>query len=478
MTTYTDHLKLRKPDVGQTSWADEEHDNKELLDFFLGGEKAGNVVINGLVASDGGGLAVDYTSGEASVDGTRHTIASGSKTCTASVKNFLCVDSSGVVQLYTTAPAGAYAALAVIDAGAAAIDRIGDHRKIAEGAAAFDLDYTPENYAPDTGEVKEIEQHLAGIDGQLGLLGGFKNKIINGNYDIWQRGTTQTADYYGSADRWENRHVGSSKTVSQQAFTLGQADVPNNPKYFMRTVVSSVTGTNNLVYSRQKIEGVETLSGETAVLSFYAKADAARDIAVQTLQYFGSGGSPSATVHANVNTCNLTTSWQKFELELTIDSVSGKTKGTDNMDSLMVCFWFDAGSGFDYRTNSLGHQSGTFDLAQVQLEAGTVTTPFERRPIGVELALCQRYYWQGASPGSGYARQYGVAGNNLSAFNICFPVSLRLPVSCGVITAPTYQNCTFWGISLAADGMAFRVDVTADGQFRAYGGEYFADAEL
>jgi hypothetical protein len=54
--------------------------------------------------------------------------------------------------------------------------------------------------------------------------------------------------------------------------------------------------------------------------------------------------------------------------------------------------WFDAGSDFNGITDTLGQQSGTFDIAQVQIEPGPVATPFERRPIGTELALCQRYY--------------------------------------------------------------------------------------
>ena len=221
----------------------------------------------------------------------------------------------------------------------------------------------------------------------------FRNKLINGNFDIWQRATSQTSSGYGSADRWESLHNGSTKTASQQAFALGQTDVPNNPSYFMRHVVTSVAGASNFVLSGQKIEGVETLSGKTITLSFWAKADASKNIAVDFLQYFGSGGSPSATVSGiGSQLVALTTAWAKYTITVDIPSVSGKTLGTDGNDSFRLHFWFDAGSTYDSRTASLGQQSGTFDIAQVQIEEGTAATPFEQRPFGMELSLCHRYY--------------------------------------------------------------------------------------
>jgi hypothetical protein len=57
-----------------------------------------------------------------------------------------------------------------------------------------------------------------------------------------------------------------------------------------------------------------------------------------------------------------------------------------------VRFYFDAGSNFDDLTSALGQQSGTFDLAQVQLEEGTQATIFELRPLAIETGMCERYY--------------------------------------------------------------------------------------
>jgi len=245
------------------------------------------------------------------------------------------------------------------------------------------------------------EQTFEGYDGSewwpfagegAGPLAGFRNAIINGNFDHWQRGTSFTANAYG-ADRWVNARTGTAATQSQQAFALGQTDVPNEPEYFARTVVSSVAGASNFSILAQRIEGVRTFAGQTVTLSFWAKADAAKNIAVEFEQFFGSGGSPSTGVTGiGVTTLSLTTSWQKFTVTAALPSISGKTIGTDGNNYLAMVVWFDAGSDYNARTDTLGQQSGTFDIAQVQLEAGSVATPFERRPVGTELALCQRYY--------------------------------------------------------------------------------------
>ena len=80
-------------------------------------------------------------------------------------------------------------------------------------------------------------------------------------------------------------------------------------------------------------------------------------------------------------------------MTIAIPSITGKTIGTDpNTSSLAVVFWLDAGSTFNARTNSLGQQSGTFDIAQVQLEAGSVATNFEYQSFGDTLQRCLRYY--------------------------------------------------------------------------------------
>jgi hypothetical protein len=225
-----------------------------------------------------------------------------------------------------------------------------------------------------------------------GPLAGFRNAIINGNFDIWQRGTSFTGQEYG-ADRWFLNRGGTTHTVTRQSFTVGQIAVPGEPTYFLRTVVSSVAGAGNYALIAQHVEDVRTFAGQQVTVSFWAKADATKNITVEMGQYFGTGGSPSASVDfIGTTKVSIGTTFQKVTVTATVPSISGKTLGTDSNHMFILRIWFDAGSNFNANTDSLGQQSGTFDIAQVQVEAGPVATPFERRPIGTELALCQRYY--------------------------------------------------------------------------------------
>lgn len=219
------------------------------------------------------------------------------------------------------------------------------------------------------------------------------NRIINGNFDIWQRGVgpLTTSDFL--ADRWSTSRVGTTHSFSQQSFALGQTDVPNNPEFYHRNGVTSVANAANFSRTGQPIEDVLKLSGKTVMLSFWAKADAGKDMAIEFIQNFGTTGAPSADVEGiGAQKVTLTASWQQFKIEVAIPSISGKTLGTDENDFLGLFFWYDAGSDFNTRTDTLGQQSGTFDVSQVQIEEGAVATDFESRTVGDELELCQRYY--------------------------------------------------------------------------------------
>jgi hypothetical protein len=220
-----------------------------------------------------------------------------------------------------------------------------------------------------------------------GPLAGTRNRIINGNFDIWQRGTSFSvtgANTY-TADRWLVFFdgTGATRTISQQSFTPGQTDVPNEPKYFLR-FAQSVAGSGSTLNSLdQRIEDVRIFAGQQVTLSFWAKAAASATMPnVQLIQGFGTGGSPSANTSTTVTSnVAVTTSWQRFSYQVNVPSISGKTLGTStNNSTIALVLTMPLNATF------------TIDIAQVQLETGPVATPFEQRPIGTELALCQRYF--------------------------------------------------------------------------------------
>jgi hypothetical protein len=248
--------------------------------------------------------------------------------------------------------------------------------------------------SPDFGSQNVLTTgNLQGASINGGPLAGFRNAIINGNFDIWQRGTSSSGFGYVAADRWLNATEGSACTMSRLSWAVGDNTTGSNPKFLCRMAVTSVAGAANFVQLAQRIEGVQTFSGQQVTYSFWAKADANKTIAVDFNQNFGTGGSPSAAVGGiGAAKHNLTTSWQKITGTVSVSSVGGKTLGSGGNDMLIFRIWFDAGSDFNSNTDTLGQQSGTFDIAQVQIEPGPVATPFERRPIGTELALCQRYF--------------------------------------------------------------------------------------
>ena len=255
----------------------------------------------------------------------------------------------------------------------------------------------------------------------------FRNRIINGGFDIWQRSTSQTSNGYGSADRWFCGNLISTKTVTREEFDFSQNTVEGEPNYYLRTVVQSVSNSSSSVNLVQRIESVKTLSGKTATMSFWARADSTKNIAVEFLQNFGSGGTPSGVVNGiGSQLVQISSDWQKYSVTVTLPSVIGKTLGTFGNDSLQMFIWFDAGSNSNQRTANLGQQSGTFDLAQIQLEEGPTATVFERRHISTEESLCYRYYWRwtatatfGTSPFTGNAISTTVVQ---SLFNMVVPM--------------------------------------------------------
>jgi hypothetical protein len=214
------------------------------------------------------------------------------------------------------------------------------------------------------------------------LIGaGRRNLIINGGFDVWQRGTTGSVvggPAYVSADRWKI-YVNTSTTItlSRQTFTSGQTEVPGNPTYYGRFSWLG-TGSAQFFGIEELVEGVHHGAGDYLTISFYARTGNGENMSLGVNRNFGSGGSTGDTV--GNYTLELETYWKKFVITIPVPSLSGKTIGSGNYMSIT---WYRSGTVSTY-----------LDLSNVQVEYGKTATPFEHRSYGEELALCQRYFWK------------------------------------------------------------------------------------
>jgi len=231
----------------------------------------------------------------------------------------------------------------------------------------------------------------------------FRNAIINGDMRINQRGISTnwasptavgavTGGIYAT-DRW-NVYRGSYQTgaaVAQGTLAITDQPYKDGLQYYLRVGrVSGDTGTN-LVDCQCNMESRDSyrFAGQPVTLSFYYRtgsglsgsATAALDSGTATDQAARNG--ITGGVNLVTQTLVASNAWQRA-------SFTGFSPA--NSSQLIVSFLYTpsgTAGGFDY-----------FDITGVQLEKGTVATPFEVRPYGVELALCQRYYVRFTGDGS------------------------------------------------------------------------------
>lgn len=242
---------------------------------------------------------------------------------------------------------------------------------------------------------EEFRTLKAYIATQLAALGGpvnnwnakYKNLLLNPDFNLWTNGTAKDLDC------WKLTTAVMAAPVTRTAFTLGQPDIPDEPAYYVTCTPAANSAIGAMATYEQRIEGVRTLAGKTATLTFYAKAASGTpSIGIEFVQSFGTGGTPSVDVNTiGVTTKVLSSAWVKYTVTVAIPSILTKTIGTSGGDYLSVLFWFTAGTTFSARSGGIGNQAIGISIAHVQLEEGGVSTAFEYRPLGTEQYLCSRY---------------------------------------------------------------------------------------
>lgn len=253
-----------------------------------------------------------------------------------------------------------------------------------------------------------------------------KNAVINGGMDIWQRGTsitaTTSASNYG-ADRWvilRPANAGSI-TLTRQA-TSDTTNLPNI-QYCARVQRTASSATTDVPFLASSFESVNSIpySGKVVSFSFYARAGANYSSASNVLNFqliSGTGtdqnvytGFTGAAAVIN-STATLTTTWQRFTYTGTVSSSATQL-----------------GTYFYYTPTGTAGAADYFEITGVQLEQGSIATPFSRAggTIQGELAACQRYYFRFG--GSALYQEYGLGSaysTTKSYQRIIPPVTMRV----------------------------------------------------
>ena len=290
-----------------------------------------------------------------------------------------------------------------------------------------------------------------------------KNKIINGDFGIWQRGTSFSPPALDSfvADRFRTYLEGSGTTraITRQTFTPGTAPVAGyEGQYFLRyaqTVGPSAAIGNNLIW--QNIEDVRTFAGQTVTFSFWAKAAATTVLdSIYAYQVFGTGGSPSSAVQTVMaSSVSIGTSWTRYSYTVAIPSISGKTIGTNNDSFIGFRLNFPLGAGATFTVDTWGWQA----------EIGNTATAFQTATgtIQGELAACQRYYFRNTANADEILINYAFAASSgFANGQIQYPVTMRVVPT--AIETSNIKFVNYAGSSFTMSSIGFNERSASAGQ--------------
>ena len=299
---------------------------------------------------------------------------------------------------------------------------------------------------------RELAELASAYDSGSSL--GFRNRIINGDMRVNQRGFSSSSGIANgtyTVDRWQYRGTGFMVSLSTNT------DAPNG----FRTSINMVPfepgtpGASEYYSLVQRIEGFNiadlglgTANAVPITVSFWVKSNLTGTF----------GGSLEFDMGTYVfgYTITAANTWeQKFVTFTGLSSALCVPASVTNGTGLVLNLTAGAGSSrvgavglsssYFYSvtgaTNFLSSGSNYIRFSGVQLEAGTVATPFERRDYGRELAMCQRYYWRAVS-GASYTSwgTVNIYNGTLAQAYRQFPVTMRaIPSTFEFSSAGSYK---------------------------------------
>lgn len=236
------------------------------------------------------------------------------------------------------------------------------------------------------------------------------NFAVNGNFDIWQRGTSFTSSGY-TADRWY-ASISGTTTVAQET-----SIVPDGSTYALKWTTGASSSYAE-IYNAFEAQDVNALGGKTVTVSVQVRAQASFASTFRLrLQTNTTANTQTGGAWTTVVTTDATPSTSAFGLVTATYTVPVGTKG------LRIAL-----------QPAAAQASGTgLYLGQAQLEVGSVATPYKYAggTIQGELAACQRYYYQLSATNNSYTR----FGNGITVSTSQAHAGVKMPVT--MRTAPT-----------------------------------------
>jgi hypothetical protein len=245
-----------------------------------------------------------------------------------------------------------------------------------------------------------------------GQVSGRRNLIINGAMKVAQRGTSSTSSGRQTLDRFEAVYSNfDNATQTQSQDSTAPNGFKTSHKIAIGATAESAIDANEQQYIRYKIEGQDlqqlkygTSDAESMTLSFYVRSSVTGTFSISFFL------NDTTKNHVKTYTISSANTWERKTITVSpntsdvIDNDNGiglsihwfLTLGSDSLGSTeAVDTWIaHSSANFSGNVNSdfASNANATFFITGVQLEVGSVATPFEHRSYGEELALCQRYY--------------------------------------------------------------------------------------
>ena len=295
----------------------------------------------------------------------------------------------------------------------------------------------------------------------------YRQALINGNFDIWQRGTSivPTTTAYG-ADRWQNYRNTTGSTVSRQDGT-GVA----GSTYCARAQRDNSNSATNLIYIGQSLETGDVIKfrGKKVTMSFYARKGANFSASSDKLfLYIKSGTGTDENIFtgytnsvtdlggsepAGDSYATLTTSWQKF---------------TFTTAAVLAATTNELGFYLDYVPVGTAGAADYFEITQVQLCAGDVALPFMPKSYDEEYRACLRYYFNACYPSiandahicQGHART-----TTLAICGISLPTPMRQSPIVSVNAADSFAVKLTGGSAIQCDSFSNGASTPCYGDF-------------